>query len=168
MRSSRGGTQLGGSILVSRDPFRVGFFGRAFFPRTNLRTGAVFWRSFLARCPPAGTEKPHPGDGKPLVNGRRPTRNTAIKSAGIFGNTPLQKPITQVYGGISGEPPVPLHTANPYRKTNSSNFLTVWRLRNEAGEESEVYDSTSYTTTINTNEVKPKTEYEMFNPNLTR
>ena len=61
--------------------------------------------------------------------------NTATEPAGIFGRTTLKTPIMQVYGGISGEPPVPLRTANPYRKTNNSDFLTAWRLRNKAGEE---------------------------------
>ena len=172
LRSSRGGAQPKRSLRSSEGPFRGGNFGRALFPGTNLRTGAVFWRSFPARCPlagtkkpfpgdrkslvngrwliravfwhsfparcpPAGTEQPLPGDRKPPVNGRCLIRNTAMESARIFGKTPPQTSPMQVYGGISGEL-LPLHAANPYRKTNSSNFLIVRRLRNGTGEESEV------------------------------
>ena len=90
-----------------------------------------------------------------------------MESAGVFGKTPPQTPPMQVYGGISGEL-LPLHAANPYHKTKSNNLLTAWRLRNKTSEGIEVYDSTSYTITTNTNEVQMKTEYKTFIPNLTR
>ena len=71
---------------------------------TNRRTEAVFWRTFPARCPPAGAKKPHPGDRGSLVTGRRPIRKTATKAHiaglrwnqwGISRSPPYCKPIPQ-------------------------------------------------------------------------
>ena len=98
------------ALAKRRSLTRIPFLGKNIWARLLFPYKSTYRNGFL---------RPFPAPCPPVGSKKRHLRNADLRWN---------------QWGTSRSP----HAANLYRKTNSSNFLIGWRLRNRIGEESEV------------------------------